>query len=105
MSSLLTPLEGLQEQTSAESLVWQVDVTGFTATAAAPVVSKVVKVSDETNVASTVMPTGSPTVSAGIISLPVLKLLTVGERYRIHLAFTDGGSNTYEAIVEITCPI
>ena len=105
MPSLLTPVEGLQEQTSAEILIWTIDTTGFTTSPASPSVVKVVKVSDGTDVKSTVMPSVSPTVSSAIITLPALKLLVAGQRYRIHITFTDGGSNTFEAQIEVICPI
>jgi hypothetical protein len=42
----------------------------------------------EATVKSTVMPTGSPTVSGNVITLPTLKSLTDGVTYRVEVTFT-----------------
>lgn len=47
---------------------------------------------DNAVVTSTVMPSGSATVSTDTITLPVLKLLTAGHRYRVEVKFTSGAS-------------
>jgi hypothetical protein len=104
MPSVLIPIEGEQEQTPNETLVWTLDVSGFTSSPASPVLSKVTDTLDNTDVKSTVMPSGSISVSAAIITLPPLTALTADKHYRIYIQFTDGGANTFEAYVEIFCP-
>ncbi len=50
----------------------------------------------KTDVTSTVMPTGSISISGDTITLPVLKLLTLGKTYRIEVKFSTG-NNVFEA--------
>jgi hypothetical protein len=45
-----------------------------------------------TSVKATVMPTGSPSVVGTVITLPPLKLLTVGNTYRIEVKYTVSGN-------------
>lgn len=45
-----------------------------------------------TDVTSTVMPTGDPAVSGNVITLPLLKSLTVGATYRIEVKYTLDGN-------------
>lgn len=49
-----------------------------------------------TDVTSTVMPTGSPSVSGDIITLPAMNTLTIDHRYRVEVKCTISGN-----IVEI----
>jgi hypothetical protein len=55
-----------------------------------------------TNVTSTVMPSGSPSVAGDEITLPKLKLLTDGVKYRAEVKFTTGG-NVFEAYFFVQC--
>ena len=50
----------------------------------------------KTDVTSTVMPTGSASESGDVISLPKMKSLTAGSRYRVEIEFTCSG-NTFVA--------
>ena len=50
----------------------------------------------ETDVKSTVMPSGSPTASGDVITLPALTALTAGHFYKITITFTCSG-NTFTA--------
>jgi len=52
-----------------------------------------------TDVSATVL-SGSPSVSGDVITLPILKSLTEGKRYRIEIKFTAGG-NVFEAWFEV----
>ena len=101
--SLITPVEGAVEQTSGETLVWQTDVSGFTTTPASPTLVSVIKLSNGTAVTGTVMPSGSISALAAIVTLPPLTALTADEKYRIRYKFTDGSSNTFEAILDVHC--
>ena len=102
MASVLEVKERLQTQSTAEQLAWQLD-TSTRGTPTSPAVASV-KQSDGTNVKSTVMPSGSPSVTNNIITLPVLKLLTAGERYEIRTTFT-AKSNKQEIIINVDCPL
>ena len=89
-------------QATNEEIVYTIDTTEWIAAPTSPVVSKVTDLYTGTNVASTVMPTGSPSVSANIITLPTLKLLTIGRKYRVHVRFTVSTS-VYECNFVVTC--
>lgn len=102
MASVLEAAEGVQTQSTAEELVWQID-TSSRGTPTSPAVTTV-KQSDGTDVKGTVMPTGSPSVTNNIISLPTLKDLTAGERYEIRTTYT-ADSNKQETIINVDCPL
>jgi len=53
------------------------------------------------DVSSTVL-SGSPGVIGDVITLPVLKSLTMGHNYRVEIKFTTGG-NIEETHVEVRC--
>lgn len=86
-------IEGAQVQGVDEAIVYSVSVL--------PVPSSVisVKVYDMTDsftdVTSTVMPTGSATISGGTIVLPRLTALTEEHAYRVEVRYSDG-TNTLE---------
>lgn len=105
MTTLLHAKEGVQVQTSAETLVWSVDVSGYTSSPASPSVTEVIDTRNGNDVKSTVMPSGSASASGSTVTLPALQSLSVGREYEVHLTFTDGGSNTFEAILQFRCPI
>jgi hypothetical protein len=69
-----------------------------------PTIDSVIKISDGTNVKTTVMPTGSPSFSGTTLTLPLLQLLTLGEQYRVRVLFIDSG-NTWEANFTVDCRI
>ena len=52
-----------------------------------------------TDVSATVL-SGSPSVTDDVITLPILKSLTEGKRYRIEVKFTAGG-NVFEPWFEV----
>lgn len=53
-----------------------------------------------TDVTTTIIPSGSASVSGDVITLPAVTALTAEKRYRIEVLFTSG-SNTFEAYFEI----
>jgi hypothetical protein len=55
------------------------------------------------NVTSTVMPSGSASESAGVLTAPRLTLLTVGHTYAIRFRGTDQNSNVQEAFLVVKC--
>ena len=56
---------------------------------------------DYEDVTTTVMPSGSATAAANIITLPELKLLTVDHRYHVHVLFTVDSGQLCDAVCEI----
>lgn len=102
MASVLEVAEGLQTESSNESLPYGID-TSSRGTPTSPTVQSV-KNRAGTDVKSTVMPSGSPTVSGDIISLPLLTALTAGERYEIRTTYVIGTS-TQETIINVDCPL
>lgn len=84
-------LEGKQYQGEDESIAYTLDVSAIGSSPSS--VSVVVKdVTNGTVVTSTVMPTGSPSVSGNVITLPALKLLTAGVLYRVEVMYTISGN-------------
>ncbi|KKM65393.1 hypothetical protein LCGC14_1491740 [marine sediment metagenome] len=93
--------EGLLGQGSDESLMYSIDITNWGSDP--PSIS--VKVYDEnlmTDVTQTVMPTGSLSVADDIISLPLLKNLTIGASYRVEVLFTIG-LNIWQCYFRVRC--
>lgn len=93
-------MEGTQRQGADETIVYALTTTPW---GSSPT-SVEVKVFDVTNgfgdVTSAVMPTGAPSVSGDIITLPALTALTALHLYRIEVKFTSSG-NVFEAFGEI----
>ena len=104
MPSVLEVKEGLQEQSSGETIIYTLDAnaTGWTAT---PVIVGVIVIDEDdgADVTSTVMPSGSHSVSGSVITLKPLTALTVDKTYQIKVKFTGGG-NTFEPYGRVRCP-
>ena len=82
---------GTVTQGEDEQLVYSVTTTNWgSSPTSVSVVAKDVSDSN-TDVSATVL-SGSATVSGDVISLPTVKSLTAGSRYRIEVKFTSGGS-------------
>ena len=90
MAEIREVVQGVQMQGGDEQIVYTIDTANWGGTPTSPAVE--VKDGDGTNVKSTVMPTGSPSVASDIITLPILKLLTAGVTYRVEVKFTTGGN-------------
>ena len=102
MASVLEVAEGLQTQSTAEQIVWAID----TSTRGTPTSPAVASVNNKAGVdkKSDVMPSGSPSVTNNIISLPTLQSLVKGERYEIRTTYTVSG-NKQETIINVDCPL
>lgn len=99
MSKKREVAEGTQPVGEDEEVVFTVDVTNWGDSPTSP--SVVVKnLNADTDVTSTVMPTGSPSVNGNVITLPTIKLLTKNISYRIEVKFTIGG-NVLECYIPI----
>lgn len=85
-------LDGLQEQSTAESVSYSVDTLPWGGTPTSPSVDVFDEEDLATSVKATVMPSGSPAVSDDDITLPLLTALTAGIIYRVYVTFTSGGN-------------
>ena len=92
----------LRVQGKDEVITYVLDISSRTASPATPVVTKVIDLETGSDVKATVMPTGTPTVSGNNITLPALKLLTVGRTYRVHFTYVKG-SDTFESVIVVRC--
>ena len=93
--------EGRQLQGAGEEIIYTLTVPD---TWGVPTGTPIIKVFSFTarpntyiDVTATVMPTGSATVLAQVITLPKLKALTEGTTYRIEIKFLTTGGDTKEA--------
>ncbi len=84
-------IEDVQKQGVDEEIVYTITTTPWGSSPTSP--SAVVKdLSDDSDVTSTVMPAGSASAAGDVITLPVLKALTYGSRYRVEVKFTVSGN-------------
>ena len=82
--------EGLLYQGADEEIVYTLTITNWgTAPSDVSVIAK--DMSAGTVATSTVL-SGTATVDGDVITLPTLKSLTAGHRYRVEVKFTAGGS-------------
>ena len=93
-------LDGLQQQSVAETAVYSADTLPWGGTPASPAVDVFDEEDYDTSVKSTVMPSGSPSVNAHVITLPPLTALTAGIIYRVYVTFVSGG-NTLRGYVRV----
>ena len=94
-------VESPMPQGTDEIVAYTLTTTQWGSTPTSPVV-KVYDITADayTDVTTTVMPTGSPSVVGDIITLPALKLLTAGSKYRVEIKFVISG-NTFEAFAVV----
>ena len=90
----LHSIEGMQELSRYDTGIWGVDVVNLAATPTSPNIEQVIDESDESNVKTTVMPTGSPSFSGTSMSWPAWAALTafVGKVLRVEYSFLDDDS-------------
>jgi hypothetical protein len=102
MASILAVAEGTQYQSPDEQLAYSITTTNYGSTPT----DVSVKAYDEhtgTDVTTTVFPTNSPSTDGDVITLSLLKSLTVGNSYRIDVKFTDSDSNIWEPYFIVKC--
>ena len=93
-------LDGLQEQSVAESVIRSVDTLPWGGTPTSPAVDVFDEEDYTTSVKVTVMPSGTPSVSTDTIILPPLTALTAGIIYRVYITFVTGG-NTLRGYIRV----
>jgi hypothetical protein len=94
-------VEGYQEQTSTEEIIYSITTTPWGSTPST-VSAAAYQEGAETLVTTTVFPTNSPAVAGDVITLSPLKALTKGYTYRIEVKFTSGG-NIFECYFRVKC--
>lgn len=95
--STLEIVEGMQYQGIEEQIAYTLTTTNWGSSPSSVTVKVFTVVgSTYTDVTATVMPTGSASVVDDVITLPVLKDLTLDMLYRIEIKFTCSG-NVFEA--------
>lgn len=92
--------EGIQYQGADEVIVYDIDTGNWGGSPSSPTVVVKDASNNFTDVTSTVMPSGSPSVSTDTITLPALQSLTAGNEYRIEVKFTISG-NTEECYIRV----
>ncbi|KKN56929.1 hypothetical protein LCGC14_0567210 [marine sediment metagenome] len=100
---VLEVAEGLQYMSADERLAHQITTTHWVSSPTSPAVVAYDE-NDGSDVTSTVYPTNSPFVNGDVISLSLLRDLSVGHAYRIEVKFTVG-SNIYECYFRVKCEI
>lgn len=94
-------VEGFLYQGVDEVLIYSLTTTNWASSPTSPVVKAYDITDSHSDVSSTVLE-GSPSVSGDVITLPKVKSLTEGHRYRIEVQFTISSVATpFEAYVII----
>ena len=101
MSNILEVQEGTRYQSDDENIVYTITTTNRVTSPSSPT-AVVYDVGTDTDVSSTVMPSGSHSVSGDIITLKGLTALTAGHTYRVEVKYT-AGSSTYENYFIVKC--
>lgn len=89
------------EQGADEVIAYQITTTPWGSDPSSPSVV-VFDQADDSDVTSTVMPTGSPSAAADVITLPSLTSLTLGSTYRVEVKFAAEG-HTWESFFIVKC--
>lgn len=98
--SILEVIQGLQEQGEDEKLSHKITTTNWASNPTSTAVVAYDETANNDDVTSAVYPTNSPSESGDIITLSLLRNLTVGHTYRIEVKFTVG-SNIYECYFKV----
>jgi len=99
--SILEIQEGRLYQGTAERIAYAIDTSNVATSPSSPSATAYDE-QDETDVTTTVFPTGSPSASGNVITLTLLRELTIGHTYRIEVSF-NSGANVYEFYFIVEC--
>ena len=102
MSSIFEVKEGIQRQSTSETIVRTIDTGDVVSSPTVGTVTVYDESDNDTDVTSTVMPSGSHSDSGDVITLKPLTALTINHSYRIEAQFT-AGSATYEGKMIVKC--
>ena len=98
--SILECAEGLRYQTSDETRAYSITTTNLVSSPTSPTAVVYDETLNGTDVTSTVMPSGTHTVSGDVITLKPLTALTKKHTYRIEVKWTVG-SNIFERFFRV----
>lgn len=101
MADILEVSEGVRYQTSDETRVYTITTTNLVSSPTSTT-AVVYDELDNSDVTSTVMPSGSHSESGDVITLKPLTALTKGHSYRVEVKFTVG-SNIFERYLRVKC--
>ena len=101
MAHALEVAEGIRYQSSDERLPYQITTTVLVSDPTSPTLVAYDE-NDGADVTSTVYPTNSPSATGDVITLSLLRDLTVGHTYRIEVQFLVG-SSIYECFFRVKC--
>jgi len=109
MSSKREIAEGVQEQGEDEEIIYTLTIPASWGTpTGSPTIkgySYDVTTGTRTDVTSTIMPVGTGSIAAQVITLPKVKSLTAGVTYRIEMKFTISEGGVREAFAWIKATI
>jgi hypothetical protein len=105
MSNIREIAEGKQEQGVDEEIIYTLTVPSTWGTpTGTPTIKTFSKIGETfSDVTSTVMPTGSASVASQVITLPKLKALTEGVKYRVEMKFSTTEGDVKEAYAWVDC--
>ena len=91
MSSYREAKEGVQYQGIDERRAYKFDASPWGAGTITAPTTKVYDTADDSDVTSTVMPSGAASVTGSVITTPLLRALTAGKQYRVVTGWNVGG--------------
>ena len=95
-------VEGVQVQGVDEEIYYTLTTTPWgSSPASVAVVVKDITNADRAATVTSTTTTGSPSVVGDVITLPKLHSLKAKHKYQVEIAFTDGGNNRFEALIEV----
>ena len=97
--------QGIRKQFSTEEIEYTIDTTRWTTAPTVSAVTAYDESSNDADVTTTVFPTNTPGDSGATITLSVMKSLTAGKTYRVHVPFTDAGNNKFTCFFRVKCII
>lgn len=87
------------KQGADEQIAYQLTTTNWGSSPSSVTVKAYDMSNSFTDVTSTIL-SGDPSISSDVITLPIVKSLTAGSKYRIEIKFTTGG-NVLECYFEL----
>jgi len=102
MSTIREIIESPLVQGADESIAYVLTTTPWGSSPTSVAVKVYDVLASDTDVTSTIIPSGTPSVNGDDITLPALKSMTAGKRYRVEIKFTCSG-NTFETFAIVDC--
>ena len=100
--SIREVVEGIQYQGTDEETPYKITTTPW-GSSPTSISAKAYDESVGEDVTTTVYPTNSPSAAEDVITLSLLKSLTLDHTYRVEVKFTDSSSNIWEPYFRVKC--